>query len=135
MVLLGDINCDLLAQEPCCYTKRLKCITSTSHLHQLINVPTRITEDTESLIDHVYVSDVNKVVDSGVSHVSISRDVLIDWIEHSSCGSYITQLSLSTLFMEQRNSTPNAFVIRRSQHNGRRSALWVITVLDSAWLV
>ena len=62
IIMLGDINCDLLAEEPCCYTKRLNNITSTSHLNQLISEATRITEDTESLLDHVYVSDLNKVV-------------------------------------------------------------------------
>ena len=42
IIMLGDLNCDLLAEEPCCYTKRLNNIISTSH--QLITEATRITE-------------------------------------------------------------------------------------------
>ena len=77
IIMLGDLNCDLLAEEPCCYTKRLNNITSTSHLNQLITEATCITEDTESLLDHVYVSDVNKVVNSGVIHTGVSDNSLI----------------------------------------------------------
>ena len=32
------------------------------HLHQIITRPTRVTANSESLIDHIYVSDVNNVI-------------------------------------------------------------------------
>lgn len=77
IVLIGDINCDLLADEPDCYTKRLMNVTSISNIKQLIREPTRITEDSETVIDHVYVSDENKVIDSGVDHIGISDHSLV----------------------------------------------------------
>ena len=51
VILFGDFNIDLL--KP-----RLKWIqTYTMHgLEQLINRPTRITDQTETLTDHIYVT-------------------------------------------------------------------------------
>ena len=51
VMLIGDVNCDLL--KPCCYTKTLQEMCGKYHLRQLIKDPTRITEDSETLVDHV----------------------------------------------------------------------------------
>lgn len=52
-------------------------VTSTANIKQLITEPTRITEDSETLLDQVYISDENKVIDSGVDHIGISDHSLV----------------------------------------------------------
>ena len=56
---------------------QLLIYNSTSPLNQLITEATCINEDTESLLDHVYVSHVNKVVNSGVIHTGLSDHFLV----------------------------------------------------------
>lgn len=75
IILIGDVNCDIL--NPCCYTKKLLEITENYHLHQIITDPTRITENTFTLIDHVYTSNVDKITSSGVLHTGVSDHSLI----------------------------------------------------------
>ena len=50
--IVGDMNCDMI--DPTSYesnTKQLIQINEMYQLKQFINEPTRVTEDTESLID------------------------------------------------------------------------------------
>ena len=47
------------------------------HLHQLIKNLTRITEDSETLVDHVYTSNCDKIVSSGVIHTSLSDHSMV----------------------------------------------------------
>lgn len=77
IIMMGDINCDVTALNACCYTKRLNDIKTNYHLNQLITEPTRVTESTSTLIDHIYISDVNKVVESGVIHTGISDHSMV----------------------------------------------------------
>ena len=51
----------------------LSDITDLYGLHQLINEPTLVTDTTSTLIDLIYTNYPNKVVCSGVYHVSIMR--------------------------------------------------------------
>ena len=55
----------------------LSDITDLYGLHQLINEPTRVTDTTSTLIDLIYTNYPDKVVCSGVCHVSISDHSLI----------------------------------------------------------
>jgi hypothetical protein len=71
--ILGDFNICLLdpnSSEPVC--KAYKSCLSSAGLKNLIKEPTRVTEETESLIDHVLVSDANRVSQSGVIHLGMS---------------------------------------------------------------
>ena len=43
----------------------------------MITEPTRITEDTETLLDHIYVSSIDKVNKSGVIHTGLSDHSLV----------------------------------------------------------
>ena len=61
MILLGDLNYDLLKD-----TLEKREITSMFErqcMVQLINQPTRITKDTQTLIDHIWSSDKNYIKD------------------------------------------------------------------------
>lgn len=75
IILIGDINCDIL--KPCCYTKKMQDISDNYHLQQLIKDPTRITENSSTLIDHIYTSNVNRVSSTGVHHTGISDHSLV----------------------------------------------------------
>jgi hypothetical protein len=52
-------------------------IAELYNLSQLINEPTRTTDSSSTLIDHIFTNTPDKVVCSGVSHVSISDHTLI----------------------------------------------------------
>ena len=57
-ILLGDFNIDLLRQNAP-WTNMI----NTYHLRQVITRPARVTASSESLIDHIYVSDVNNAIE------------------------------------------------------------------------
>ena len=72
ILLLGDVNCDLLAVNPHCYTIKMNEVAENFHLKQVITKPTRVTETSESLIDHIYTSCPNNVNESDVIHTAMS---------------------------------------------------------------
>jgi len=69
--IFGDINIDLLTYDNniavCDYVNMLYC----SGVKPLITKPTRITETTATLIDHIYTNDVNlKTAGILIFHIS-----------------------------------------------------------------
>jgi len=67
VLILGDFNIDLKQKQNQWIT-----ITSLFNLKQLISKPTRVTDKTSTMIDHIYTNNPNmtnniKVVDSGIS--------------------------------------------------------------------
>jgi hypothetical protein len=75
--LLGDLNCDLVASVLDHNSRSLTDIADLYGIHQLINEPTRVTESSSTIIDHIFTNAPDKVVFSGVSHVGISDHSLI----------------------------------------------------------
>ena len=61
IIALGDFNMDLLKVQ-----KHWNQTISLFNLHQLIYSPTRVAPHSETLIDHVYVSDKNNVLEACV---------------------------------------------------------------------
>ena len=76
-IILGDINCDLLDNNPTSLISELKFITNLYQYEQLIKEPTRITKDTSTLIDHFYTTNSNLIISSGVTAMTISDHYLI----------------------------------------------------------
>ena len=70
IVIMGDFNLNQL--EPDNMTRRMDDICQTYNLHQLIDVPTRITDSTATLIDLIYVSDPSSIIQSDVIPLGIS---------------------------------------------------------------
>ena len=60
-IILGDFNIDLLKPN-----KRWTQIYELNNLHQVIEFPTRVTPTSKTLIDHIYVSDKNNIVETNV---------------------------------------------------------------------
>jgi len=62
------------------YDTNFRLLSDTTDLyglHQLINEPTSVTDTTSTLIDLIYTNYPDKVVCSGVCHVSISEHNLV----------------------------------------------------------
>ena len=89
--LLGDFNIDLLHNGKNIfgkkgYTSKLKSLPSLTKeylnfgyysLEQLMSVPTRTTESTATLIDHVLTDSPHKIIQSDVIEMSLSDHKLI----------------------------------------------------------
>ncbi len=75
--LSGDLNCDLGSPDLDSNSRSLIGITELYGLHQLISEPTRITETSSTMINHIFTNTPDKIVCSGVSHVGISDHSLI----------------------------------------------------------
>ena len=66
-ILLGDFNYCLLKKQ-----NRFSQLLQLNGFKQLINSPTRETQNTESLIDHIYVNSEHKISQSGVIKSGLS---------------------------------------------------------------
>lgn len=77
-IILGDINHDLVkTRNNDSLAKKFKLFARTNKLRQLITEPTRVTETTSTLIDHVYVNRDSFNVESGVIPTGLSDHRLI----------------------------------------------------------
>ena len=76
IILLGDFNIDLQKSN-------LQWINNldTYNLHQLIKSPTRVTHNSSTLIDHIYVSETKNAIETCVpiSNVSDHYPVCVTW--------------------------------------------------------
>ena len=73
--ILGDIIICVKQKQSLLY-RQYEQILKLFNLKQLINEPTRITENTSSVIDHILCSDVSKVCQSGTIPVGISDHLI-----------------------------------------------------------
>ena len=75
--ILGDLNLNLDQSSESSNKNTLNEIFDIYGLDQLIQEPTRVTESSSSLIDLCFTNSLTTVVDSGVTHLSISDHSLI----------------------------------------------------------
>ena len=71
VIFMGDLNCDLFKTNDN-DIKHIKRIYNMFELRQVINQPTRVTSDTETLIDHMATNRPDAVSHSGVIACGIS---------------------------------------------------------------
>ena len=64
-ITIGDMNCDLLKPSKQ-FAKHLKRIYNKHNVTQLIKQPTRTTDDTKTLIDHISTDKPTCISESGV---------------------------------------------------------------------
>ena len=74
--LMGDMSCNMASMSDT-NSHLLSDIMDVYGLQQMINEPTRITDMTSTLIDLIYTNCPDKVISSGVCHVSISDHSVI----------------------------------------------------------
>lgn len=72
IIITGDFNADVGALKLNKYTRKLKQITRLHGLTQLIKNPTRVTEDTSSTLDLIFVNNCYRIVTHGVQECGIS---------------------------------------------------------------
>lgn len=77
-ILMGDFNVNLLDSNT--HTSKLKAFASRNYLYQLIKNPTRVTINTQSLIDHIYVNINPEHVTSYVIKYGLSDHDMIGMI-------------------------------------------------------
>ena len=80
VILLGDFNVNFLATKNYAsraLKRKLLSFTSMYNLEQLIDKPTRITENSSTLIDLLFANNNHRIVSSGVLHVNLSDHSLI----------------------------------------------------------
>lgn len=80
IVVLGDLNVDfLLKRENFGYNlkQKLKILANSNDLEQLINSPTRITDQSRTAIDLVLVNNSHQIVESGVIPSAISDHCIV----------------------------------------------------------
>lgn len=75
--ILGDLNCNLLANPLGSHTSCLKDLLDEFQMEQIIKEPTRVTENHSSLIDHIITNAKHKIIKSGVYPMSISDHNLV----------------------------------------------------------
>ena len=71
-ILMGDINIDLLSDKVDKLKKSWIDLTTNLELNQIINEPTRVTYSTNTLIDHIYVTNDLPVLQSATIKYGIS---------------------------------------------------------------
>ena len=75
--IIGDMNCNLAPDQLDNNANILSSIADIYGMHQLIIDPTRCTASSSTLIDLIYTNSPDRVVCSGVSHISISDHSLV----------------------------------------------------------
>ena len=70
VILLGDFNFNLLQSNT--QSKTWVRTISSLHLNQIIDQPTRVTDTSETLIDHVYTNVPGNIIEHTVPHYTIS---------------------------------------------------------------
>ena len=78
--LLGDFNVDFLSKQRThgyALKRKLSLFANTHQLNQLIETPTRITDQSATAIDLLFVNNKHRVVESGVMSAHISDHLLI----------------------------------------------------------
>ena len=68
-IILGDFNINF---NPICTNTKWINTMNIYDLEQLINVPTRVTKNTSSIIDHIYVTQPENIIEVKVPFFSIS---------------------------------------------------------------
>lgn len=67
IILLGDFNINV-----CNDNKKWFNTTETYHLTQIIDTPTRVNEESQTIIDHIYVSEKHRAIEVCVPSLGIS---------------------------------------------------------------
>ena len=75
--MMGDVNANFLSKPLDKDAKHMKNIYDSNNLTQLINEPTRTTDNTKTLIDHAVTNRPFQILDSGVIPCGISDHDII----------------------------------------------------------
>ena len=75
---MGDLNVDFLDKDSKRKSSRLlRNFAISSSLSQLINAPTRVTDQSQTMIDLIFVNNEHRIIDSGVIPMPLSDHFLV----------------------------------------------------------
>ena len=77
IILVGDFNCNLLAESRLNITNRLLDIANLFPLKQIIAEATRITKETQTMLDLFFANKPENIINSGMVHLGVSDHSLI----------------------------------------------------------
>ena len=72
IIISGDFNIDLIKHETDTFSQNLLDVASKYGLLQVISRPTRITDHSATLLDHIYSNMFAKILTSGVITLNIT---------------------------------------------------------------
>ena len=75
IVMLGDANINVLRSTP--ESRKLDKFLKDNNLLQLINRATRVTENSSTLIDHIYVNNSDQYAHRGILETGLSDHSLV----------------------------------------------------------
>jgi len=90
IIMMGDFNINLLSKDN--YTLKCNNICAFFNLSQLIDSPTRTTEVSKTLIDHVYVSKSTPICKSGAFSLTHSDHYCIYTVRKSKASSFPSRI-------------------------------------------
>ena len=76
-MIFGDLNIDHMKGTTSSPFNKLDFLMSTYNFSQLINTPTRISDRSESLIDVLYTTHTESVIQHGCVHTTISDHFMV----------------------------------------------------------
>lgn len=94
ITLVGDFNVDLLNHDTDIHGQNLINLAESYGFVQVVSLPTRLTDHSATLIDHIYTNSIHAV--------STSRVITLDISDHF--GTYVC-ISLDPNFIREENST------------------------------
>ena len=85
VIVLGDFNCDMSPTKNDNMSTSLKSIMSGLLFHQLIDIPTRVTPSSKSIIDLIFCTDPDNHSTVGVYTTSFSDHYLVFTVYGDEC--------------------------------------------------
>ena len=108
-VLLGDFNVDSLKKSrmDSSLMRKLRQTTENYDLEQIISSPTRITENSSTLIDMIFTNEKHRIVSFGILHLGLSDHSLVYCV----CKSGVPHaLSRTIEYRSYKNYNKDAFI-------------------------
>ena len=75
ILVMGDLNINYLSD--CSSTRRMQSLSDEASLTQMITEPTRVTQNSTTLIDHIYASNPGSFFESGCLDAGVSDHLLV----------------------------------------------------------
>ena len=122
VTLVGDFNVDLIKHDTDIHSQNLINLTAGYGFAQIVSLPTRITDHSATLIDHVYTNQVHSV--------STARVVSLDISDH--LGTYVC-INLDPNFVRETGNSESHEYIKFRKFNASNMATFTELLRDENW--
>ena len=115
IIIFGDFNIDLLNQTS--KNRWIDNVTSPLLLKQLISEPTRVTNTSRTLIDHIYSSNCKNILEAGIIKYTLSDHYMIMASRKMVNGTNCSKQRCKVTFLDYSLATPENIFNIFSQEN------------------